>query len=313
MALEKEIDIQKVFDKPTNEEWIAKINKDLKGAKTAEELQYLVEKGLSVEAVQPYSITSHAPISRDRQYMVACHIDTHNEECNAQIKELLNIGVNTLILDTYADIEFSKILDGIILDYIQLVIHPMEDKAGQVAIDYLKSVSADMNKVYAPSETRNLIHIPYKESVSDQLSTLLQKVSESKSNDLLLILDGQKDFLSEISKIRAAHILLANLAKALNKKINYKLLSHTKAKDTEVHELIQSSYMGLAAIIGEADGIVAAARDPKYRLNAVHSFNLFTMESYLGKVSDASAGSNLIEEMTEKLCTTGWDKFVKSI
>ena len=60
--------------------------------------------------------------------------------------------------------------------------------------------------------------------------------------------------------------------------------------------------MGLAAIIGEADGIVSVALDPKYKLNAVHTYNLIVLESYIGKVRDPAAGSDLIEEMTEAIC-----------
>jgi len=311
--LGKELDIESVFDKPSASEWIDKINKDLKGAKTADDLQYIVENSLTISAIQTYTSVEYAPIARDREYSIARHIDTSDSDCNKEIKDLLNIGVNTLILDSYADVDYSRILDGVILDYIQLVIYPMDDQAEMKAIEYLQGVSADMNKVYASSLDRNLIHVPYSDSISEQLADLLQKVSNTDSKELLLIMDGQKDFLSEISKIRAAHILLANLNKATQRNINYNLLSHTKPNSEGVHELIQSSYMGLAAIIGEADGIVSVTLDPKYKLNAVHTFNLFTMESYLGKVSDPSAGSNLIEEMTKVLCQESWGKFVKVV
>ena len=306
---------EQIFAKPTVSEWVAKINKDLKGAKTAEDLKYVIENGLSVNAIQSYTRQDLKPISRNRDHahIVACHIDTHESNCNTTIKNLLNVGVNTLILDAYSDVEYNVVLKDVILDYIQIVILPVEEGAENKALCYLKDQGADMNKIYSPSTGRNLIHIPFTGSVSDQLTLLLNKVNNSKGNDFLLIMDGQKDFLSEVSKIRATHILIANMGKALGSEIKYKLLSHTKASSEGVHELIQSSYMGLAAIIGEADGIVSVALDPKYRLNAVHTYNLLTMESYLGKVSDPAAGSNLIEEMTEVICQKSWDEFVERI
>ena len=305
--------IEQKFAKPTVSEWVAKINKDLKGAKTSDDLRYTIEDGLSVSAIQSYKAQELKPISRNSEHLVASHIDTQKPNCNATIKKLLNVGLNTLILDAYFDVDYNMVLNAVILDYIQLVIYPMDDGAEQKVLDYLKDQGADMDKVYTPNSLRNLIHVPYSGSVSEQLSELLNSVSESRGNDLLLIMDAQKDFLSEVSKIRAAHILIANLGKALNKEIKYKLLSHTKALSEEVHELIQSSYMGLAAIIGEADGIVSVTIDPKYRLNAVHTYNLLTMESYLGKVSDPAAGSNLIEEMTEAICQKSWDVFAKKV
>lgn len=306
-------EINQTFAKPTVSEWVAKINKDLKGPKTADELQYSIEDGLAISAIQAYSSQDLKPISRNRDHIVACHIDTRQNNCNANIKSLLNVGVNTLILDAYVDVDYAVVLNNVILDYIQVVIYPMEENAEQKVLKYIKDQSGDMNKIYTPSSSRKLIHIPFSGSVSDQLTQLLNKVNNSTGDDLLLILDGQKDFLSEVSKIRAGHILLANLNKALNKEIKYHLLSHTKASSEGVHELIQSSYMGLAAIIGEADGIVSVALDPKYKLNAVHTYNLLTMESYLGKVKDPAAGSNLIEEMTETICQKSWATFVEKI
>ena len=80
-----------------------------------------------------------------------------------------------------------------------------------------------------------------------------------------------------------------------------------------MHELIQSSYMGLAAIIGEADGIVSVALDSKYKLNAVHTYNLIVMESYIGKVRDPAAGSDLIEKMTEAICKKSLAAFIEKV
>lgn len=310
MTLEKELKLEQIFAKPTVSEWVAKINKDLKGAKTADDLKYVVEEGLSISAIQSYVANDLHPISRDREHLVASHVDTRDTNCNTIIKDLLTVGVNTLILDIYDGVDFDNILKGVILGYIQIVIFPMEDGTEVRALDYLKSQGANMDKVYTPNSRRGIIHIPFATTITNQLSELLHKVNNNEGDDLLLIMDGQKDFLSEISKIRAAHILLANLSKAIGKEIKYKLLSHTKADGDGVHELIQSSYMGLAAIIGEADGIVSVALDPKYRLNSVHTYNLLTMESYLGEVSDPAAGSNLLEEMTEVVCQKSWADFV---
>lgn len=304
-------EIEQLFAKPSLSDWVAKINKDLKGAKTAEDLKYDVEDDLSISALQTYETKDLKAISRNRDHVVACHVDTSVPDCNVIIKDLLNVGVNTLILNVHKNVDYSAVMNGVVLDYIRIIIDAMEEGAEQNLLSYLQGQNADMGKVYTPSSDRNLIHIPYNGSVTEQLNLLLKKVANSNAAELMLIMDGQKDFLSEIAKIRASHILLANLNKALGKNFQYNLLSHTKANKEGVNELIQSSYMGLAAIIGEADGVVSVALDPKYRLNAVHTYNLLTMESYLGKVSDPAAGSNLIEEMTEAICQKSWSSFQK--
>jgi len=312
-TLGKGPELPQTFTKPSVTEWIAKINKDLKGAKSANELQYHIEEGLSIDAIQAYQSTDLDPITRYRNHSLACHIDTSLSNCNENIKELLNIGVNTLILDTYSAVDYAVVLKDVILDYIEIVVNPMDETAEEKVMEYLTSQNADPKKIYRPNAKRNLIHIPFKNSISHQLSEMLDKVNNSSSIDLLIVVDAQKDFLSEIAKIRAAHILLTNLSKALDKKITYKLLSHTKASDEKVHELIQTSYMSLAAIIGEADGIASTVLDPKYQLNAFHTYNLITMESYLGKVKDPASGSNLIEKMTESLCQKSWSSFVENV
>lgn len=311
--MEKGPQLNQSFAKPSISEWIAKINKDLKGAKTADELNYKIEEGLSISALQAYSATDLNPISRNDDHIVACHVNTQETACNASIKNLLNAGVNTLILDAYRDVDYDQVLDGIILDFIKVVIYPMDEGAEDKVMNYLVKQNADLKKVYSPNSSRNLIHIPFTDSISEQLCELLLKVSENKNDELLLVVDAQKNFLSEVSKVRAAHILLANLEVALDKKLNYRLLSHTKANKEGVHELIQSSYMTLAAIIGQADGIVSVALDPKYKINAIHIYNLLTMESYLGKVNDPASGSNLIEEMTEVICQKSWRQFVEKV
>lgn len=306
-------EITQTFAKPSLLEWVAKIDKDLKGVKTAKDLQYRIEDGLTVSAIQAYQGSDLKPISRERNHLLACHIDTRQADCNGKIKDLLNIGVNTLILDAYSDVDYSAILKDVILDYIDIAIYPLDETAEDVLMKYLTSQNADPNKIYRPHSNRKLIHIPFGDSISNQLTELLKTVNNNCDQDLLLIMDAQKDFLSEISKLRAAHILLANLSKALGKEIKYKLLSHTKASDEKVHELIQTSYMGLAAIIGEADGIVSTVLDSKYQFNAIHTYNLITMESYLGKVNDPTSGSNLIEEITETLCQKSWANFSNQI
>ena len=62
----KRLEINQIFAKPTVSEWVAKINKDLKGAKTADDLQYSIEEGLAISVVQTHSPQDFNPISRNR-------------------------------------------------------------------------------------------------------------------------------------------------------------------------------------------------------------------------------------------------------
>ena len=147
--MEKRLEINQIFAKPTVSEWVAKINKDLKGAKTADDLQYSIEEGLAISVIQAHSPQDFKPISRNRDHTIACHIDTREVDCNANIKSLLNVGVNTLILDVYVNVDYAVVLNGVILDYIQVAICPMEEGAEQKVLCYLKERGGDMNKIYS--------------------------------------------------------------------------------------------------------------------------------------------------------------------
>ena len=310
--MSESLDINKTFSKPSVTDWVEKTHTDLKGAKTAAELQYLIEEGLSVDAVQAYTGSESRPAiqrPKDSQAIVAAHLDTRSGNANKLLLDMLNVGLTTIILNIYPETNYDQVLDGVILDYIEIVLHTDNGATLDKALTHLQSVSMDMNRVYHPNHHRRLIHVSLQESITDQVANTIAQVSSSDAKEILLIVDGQTDFLSEVAKHRAIHILIANVEKALDKTITYKLVSHPKARQTEVHELIQSSYMALSAMIGQADGLVAVVNDSKYQLNAIHISNLMSMESHIDKVNDPAAGSDLIEEMTDEICKVSWKKF----
>ena len=81
-----------------------------------------------------------------------------------------------MILDASSNVDYDKILSGVILDFIQLVIYPIDETAERKLQGYIRSKNADFNKIYSPSTNRNLIHIPFSASISKQLVQLLVQV-----------------------------------------------------------------------------------------------------------------------------------------
>lgn len=308
--MNNKLNINEHFDKPSTQEWLDKINKDLKGAKTVEELQYIIDEGLVLPAVQAYSPTDNAIVQRQQaDPIVAIQLDTKSGE---KLTPWLELGANMLILDSYADTDWAEVLDGVILDYINILIYPMESGAYAYAERYFRDAGADMNRIHN-LDGRQLIHVPYTLDLTEQLVDMCTRWLLKDSHKSIIILDAQEDFLAEIAKLRAARILMANLEKATSQEIDLSILSHTHAHDDKVHELIQSSYMSLSAIIGQADGVVASPRDRKYLSNHIHISNLLTMESRIDKVIDPSAGSNLIESMTDELVKSAWTRLQERV
>lgn len=304
------LNIKEHFDKPDTQQWLDKINKDLKGVKTADELQYVIDQGLSIPAVQAYSPTDRPSInSMSESPVVAIQFDTKSEQ---SLTPWLELGANMLILDSYADTDWAKVLDGVILDYIEIVIYSMESGAYAYAQRYFESIGADMSRIHN-LDGRQLIHVPYTVDITEQLVDMCTRWMIKDEKETIIILDAQEDFLAEIAKMRAARILMANMAKATQQEINPRLLSHTHAHDDKVHELIQSTYMSLSAMVGQADGVVASPRDRKYLSNHIHITNLLTMESRIELVNDPSAGSNLIESMTDELAKAAWTRLQERV
>lgn len=126
-----------------------------------------------------------------------------------------------------------------------------------------------------------------------------------------------KQFFSAIAKIRALHIIWANLLKAydcpsdLVPDISVHFAPEVQSAD-EYQNMISASTIALSAAIGGATTIfISPASNPETELTRRMARNvnhLLMMESYVNKVADPAAGSYYIEALTKEFAERAWRK-----
>lgn len=131
------------------------------------------------------------------------------------------------------------------------------------------------------------------------------------------------EYFLEIGKLRAFRILFNNIAKAYQKE-NLEPYVHAinSRRNKTVYDahnnLIRSTTEAMSAAIGGANSITILPFDEAYKLSDEFSYRLsrniqliLKEESMFNKVSDPSAGSYYIEQITQKMVDASWKLFLE--
>ena len=139
-------------------------------------------------------------------------------------------------------------------------------------------------------------------------------------NKILLRTATGGNFFFEIAKLRAARILLANLAKYLNTDIEVKIMAESSLRNKSLmdkyNNIIRSTYEAAAGIFGNADFVNAGAYDELFIENKEMPLELgfkqqFVLreESFLNHYADPLKGSYYVEFLTGQLAGKAWELF----
>ena len=124
-------------------------------------------------------------------------------------------------------------------------------------------------------------------------------------------------YFVEIAKIRAFKILWGNVLSAYNVVPKMPLIFARTTPKTFVDDphtnKIRATAQAMSAVIGGAEMLILQpTEDSDFgRRIARNVQHLLTMESYLDKVVDPSAGSYYIETLTDKLAAAVWERFTR--
>ena len=124
-------------------------------------------------------------------------------------------------------------------------------------------------------------------------------------------------YFVEIAKLRAFKLLWANVLSAYGSvvappRLFVQTSALTTADDVHTHK-IKATTQAMSAVIGGVETLTVApseATDFGRRI-ARNVQHLLSLESYLDRVKDPSAGSYYIEKMTEQLAEAAWEAFQK--
>lgn len=358
------------FPPVTKAQWLAKIEKDLKG-RPLSDLNWAQIPPLSINPfIHADDFTEQpAPILDNRSantWAISEDIDvTDFAAANKQTLAALMAGINAprFVFDTYpTENQLTQLLENVELDYISTHFQAKTDNrsplpflksfkniAGEKAAELKGAVHYDPfanggNNVaettalinWAAENLPNFIVITvnverfYKntEGVVSELSNALL----AGENYLKLLTDNGltldtlqnriafrfqigSSYFVEIAKLRAFKLLWGNVLSAYNAEpTTPRLFACTTPIlndfDANIHK-IQATTEAMSAVMGGIETLTVAPSEASDfgRRIARNVQHLLSMESYLDRVADPSAGSYYIEKLTEQLAEAAWKAF----
>lgn len=352
------------FSSIEQEEWLAKINADLKG-KAYETLNWEITPDMILPPVfgiedRPESIA----IKRSsNQWEIGEHIEVSNQKtANKQALDALMNGTNALcfhISTVPNSTALNLLLKDIQANYISMHF-ALEQTVSiaeftQVLNNYLKEENLIKGSIYSIennlTQLKSLLSDPPKqlsgfhfikitvEDLSDPVEALAKSITEvnriieellAEGIDLDLIIprikfsmECGKRYFVEIAKVRALHILWANILEAYSKapetahlEINTSMSAYEESTNDN---MISATTIAMSAIIGGCDRLFIHPANSKTaepsnftRRIARNIQHIFQMESYLDRVVDPTAGSYYLENLTKTLVEKSWEAFSKN-
>lgn len=318
------------FTLPDKEQWKNKIMSDLKGKKNYEELNYMLDGHIMLDACQ-YSAhpNDHSPLIFNPCGAGADIRITDSTEANKAAHQLLQSGIQSLYFKIDDVSEAEILLKDIQPQYVQILLDMSSCSAtkisefmnyiylhfpeniGQFIFNYAESAD---NK---PSEFRDVCgQIHLNENITGQLTDLFKNISEGKKvlhpAGSVLFMSASHLIPDTIAALRAVRILDKTFRSV---KPEGAMTDHSfyiavrpdpgNLSDDVNIRLIQMTYIMFAAYAGGADTMLSLpvfnASDTEYARLSLNIPHLFNEESKLNRVSDPFAGSYFIENATNAM------------
>ncbi|MBK9256023.1 MAG: hypothetical protein IPM42_11080 [Saprospiraceae bacterium] len=327
------------FSPVDKHKWVEKIISDLKGKKDYSDLDYKIDENISLEAVQ---MSSEYPVEkplnvRTPQWGTAVNI-SDDIEANKVALKFLETGLHSLRFSIIDNTDFDVLFPNILPEYVTLHLDFSACSASglnrftdwySLNIANKKHtfiIQSNEEKHLPENHLRILYQFNTQDSVSTRLSDMLQSFYVKKEslniNNVAVLFEAGKDFLTAIAIIRAIRILWANFLKMIGKDTTIPIFiivqpSVSSLTSDQNLQLIELTYIQLSAYLGTADLVyglpVSDAENKEYARLSLNIHHIFNEESKLNKVLDPAAGSYFIENATNKIAEESWDKYISQI
>ncbi|MGB0888353.1 MAG: methylmalonyl-CoA mutase family protein, partial [Vicingaceae bacterium] len=332
----------KDFEKVSQEDWIDKINTDLKGKDYQETLVWESDEGI---AVQPfYNDTNNlvnTPLKSNtgwkiRERVIIDDISTANKNALQALKG----GANSILFigEINSQVEMDALLKDIQVDIIELHFYNSNPKRtsefislneGSISydtfdkIDELADLTNSKNKfktITVKSDITNSIIEELAESLSKGV-TYLDLLSDNGIDAATIASKMQfsfgisSNYFFEIAKLRAARTLW-NFILQQYKVENLEMIIHSetsiKENSTEDvnYEILRNTTKAMSAILGGCDSLTVLPHDVeklsfsnRIARNVQH---ILKEEAFFDKVQNPADGSYYIEHLTEEIANKAW-------
>ncbi len=288
------------FDKPTHDEWLDKIKKDLRGTKTLEEMNYSVEN-LSFSNFPDVATLSHPqPLVHASSKSCGVCTGATSSTKNALALQFLGLGVEALAFDLSENDDAQLLFKDIYLDMVDVMCFAQDDTdLKKFQSMYINDDKHNIHFINKSAQNQYLLlneHTSFEERIKAYKNFISPKECES----IFVNIPLKSEFLPQIAELRALRRIWNNANKS-GKLTIISEIPQISITQSEVHPLIIYNYLIMSARMGMVDYILNPPIDSsgdlaRLTLNINH---ILTEESRFAEVSDPTAGSYMIEQMTE--------------
>jgi len=294
------------FNPVSDQEWIEKISKDLKGKSVEDIAKTRRYEDIDLKVFYTSNDTPRPiTLKLDHSWKISDEEDYYSSVIADPIEYLIKTG--DWLSDEKSDLDnFTSIFQS-------------ESKERNIAVTgaiyQFSGASCNLQLALIISHLNEYFHLLKK-----------KKILENDILASLSILIGiGSDYFMEIAKLRALRILVKNLAKAydVNEELSFTIFAENgllsfSSKDPDTN-ILRSTTACMSAVIGGCDHLIIQAHDKlghKWHESGDRiARNIQLMmkhEAHLDKVRDAGSGSYYIEWLTKEIAEKAWKKF-KSI
>lgn len=283
--------------KDIKSEWDKLISAKLKSDVKIDDLQFDYGSGIKM----PPNIINHNndPIiySKDKKTWVnMASIEGSNVgDFNNLIHIALNQGANGLDLRINENLNVKKILDGVLLEYLDVRIVC----SNKVNVESVKNSldNSEYKNIRWVGHSSDIQQIFLTGSNLEQIKSFLSTIEDSNYYDIIVSIG--KNIFFEISLLRALRQELSSKGISnFNILANFKIEGNNHLGD---YDLIEQSFKVMSAIMGNADIVLTNfTGDERSRLS-LNIHNILELESNFKSVINPIQGSYYIEKLTEKI------------
>jgi len=283
------------FEKPTHEEWLEKINKDLKDKKAIEDLDYVVDNIKFSNFILNNGSTQIQPLEGFLSKSTIMCFGDNTEDKNKNALQSLEWGVESLAFEVSSDEDMVQLFDGIYLNMVDVLCY-LDKKT-----DNVKDYNLRGKNIYIlEKESPSYLCLNEEETITERIQKFKKHIDSTEVETLFLDVYLKEEFLPQIAELRAIRRLWA-LVKNQGKLHVITHIPNRVIKNEDIHPLIVCNYLIMSARIGMADFVMGLPynSDPELTRLSINIQHVLTEESRFSEVLDPTAGSYLIEEMTE--------------
>jgi len=307
-----------VFHKPKLEEVRSLIQKELKDI-PLESLSIGSREGFNLSPIY-LNAGNQTTIPFLLDYRIVFQIHTPDlasiSTSNLNLLHVLEQGQNGCILNfNQLDWSLSQLTDlflNVKLDYIHTEFLNASERTEKSIREYLQNYPHPLSWFNTAKSSQ--IYCISDDNFATESAYLIHQLKGPKA---FIHIEMSGDYFRDISKIRAFKTLLFRHAKLEGHAAEYILIGETNAKNKTLeaveNNLLKLTTEAMSALIGGCDGIWIKPHNQDYDSEfgtriARNIFHLMQEEAYLHLVNDVSKGSYFIENYTEKMAISIYEK-----